>query len=188
MVDDPTGGEKVNGTGSAGVSVSLESLIPKSLLPVTGENISSIYIPSSGAKRRKPTSHEAADRLQIAGCIEEATKQVEAMLLGATNDDPIGLAVAGFDLKESLQKLWDLRAIREAEFSDLINHLQICLARLNFEEFSVTDCTTLRMVLKNYLARGAVDREDVRDAIQMLSDAGFEPWSALAVCKDPDEE
>lgn len=99
---------------------------------------------------------------------------------GAAQGKSVETAVCGAAILDDLHELWRLRRVREAEWGEIVNFLQAALAKEPFERFTVGTCDSVLKVVLEYLAGGAVDRDDVRSARQVLKEAGLDPWKAIS--------
>lgn len=116
-----------------------------------------------------------AIRRELAGAVGTATEMQHAQ----ESDELRDLSIAGFRLRDQLSDLWKLRDVREPEWGDLLNLLQISLALEEFERFSAIQCEAVHRVLRDYLAAGIVDYDDIEDCTALLRRAGLNPWKGL---------
>lgn len=145
--------------------------------------------PSSSALRpkhsppRQQTDKQAAMyalRVHIKRAGDAARRLTEA----ASEADVIALNSAGSDLEMELQKLWEHRAAREEEWSEILNFLQIALKKEQFETFDTETCKVVEAVVGDFLSGRLVDEEDVGRVKLTLQSVGLDPWKALSAATD----
>lgn len=95
-------------------------------------------------------------------------------------EDLIDKANIAFAFKDCLEGLWKNRNNREGNWGDLLNILQIVLAQVEFEKLSVAQKLGLKKVTKNYLCTPEILDSDIDDALEVLSEAGFDPWIGIS--------
>ena len=129
---------------------------------------------------RVPASTTPAHRDIIRRTVQKAIDHADNMIRAAEAAEPIDLSNAGFDLWRSLTELWAMRQHREPNWGDLLNMLQGCLARETYETFDAERCRLIRRVLVDYLKPWTVQDEDVGSAIELIQQAGLDPWKGIS--------
>ena len=112
--------------------------------------------------------------------LSAAVKLSEQLEEYADAGDVIELSNIGFELRNVLSNLWDLRGEREDDWGDLLNLLQIALTQEEFERFSPKQCRAISVLVRDHLGSGVADREDVEHAIAILETVGFDPWKGIS--------
>lgn len=115
-----------------------------------------------------------------------AAHQSILMLRLSEKGDLVGLANAGFALRDSLAQLWDLRTLREDDWGDLVNLLQAALALEEFERFSIHQCQAIRSIVVDHLAGGVTDIDDLEAVVSLLRSVGFDPFRAISATDEFD--
>jgi hypothetical protein len=115
-----------------------------------------------------------------------AANQSMLMLRLSEKSDLVGLANAGFALRDSLAQLWDLRRLREDDWGDLINLLQTALALEEFEKFSIHQCQAIHSIIVDHLGSGVTDIDDLEAVVSLLRRAGFDPFKAISATDEFD--
>lgn len=115
---------------------------------------------------------EEVNRLQRKA-LEKADQLVEA-------EDLIEQVNIAFEFKNCLEDLWKNRDNREDNWGDLLNILQIVLAQVEFEQLSVAQKLSIKKVTKDYLCKPEILDPYIDEALEVLSDAGFDPWVGIS--------
>jgi hypothetical protein len=102
----------------------------------------------------------------------------------ASDSDFMDATGAGVELTDALNHLWQLRKCRESEFAEIVNMLQLALAKMSFELLTSDQCAAIVKFLNECLLAGATDESDVRQARSLLRDAGFNPFRGLSMHED----
>ena len=95
-------------------------------------------------------------------------------------EDLMGLSNAGFALVQVLDELWAHRNKREADWGDLLNLLQGALAKDDFERYTAQQCTAIKEIISKHLAADEVTLHDIENSIQLLREAGLDPWKGIS--------
>jgi hypothetical protein len=106
------------------------------------------------------------------------TSETVAQLVEA--EDLIEQANYAFAFKNCLEDLWKNRNNREDNWGDLLNILQIVLAQVEFEQLSVAQKLSIKKITNDYLCTPEILDPDIDDALEVLSGAGFDPWSGIS--------
>ena len=104
---------------------------------------------------------------------EKVTQLVEA-------EDLIEQANIAFAFKDCLEDLWKNRDDREDNWGDILNILQIVLAQVEFEQLSLAQKLSIKKITNDYLCAPEILDLEIDDALTVLSDAGFDPWSGIS--------
>ena len=108
----------------------------------------------------------------LRACREKADALIDA-------DNPIDLALRASNLRTLLQELWQYRSTQSADWTEMLNLLQLVLSKEEFEELSVEKRRALsRIFAEGWLSR-TVGRGDMERFISLLSSAGFDVWMGL---------
>ena len=91
---------------------------------------------------------------------------------------------AGGMLTDALTQLWKLRSYRESEFAEIVNMLELALAKVDFGSLSPEQCSALVKLLDECVLAGATDESEVRHARHLLRQGGFDPWRGLSLRED----
>jgi hypothetical protein len=126
------------------------------------------------------SSNEIALRDAIRRGLALAKDTADSMEVYSRTGQLMDLSVAGFKLLSILQDLWELREGREDDWVDLLNILQGALANEPFEKFTPDRCDAIRTIVSDHLATGVVDIDDIERTIQLLRNAGLDPWKAIS--------
>lgn len=95
-------------------------------------------------------------------------------------EDLIEQANIAFAFKDCLEELWKNRGNREDNWGDLLNIMQIILAQVEFEQLSETQKLSIKKVTDYYLCKPEILDPDIDNALEALSEAGFDPWSGIS--------
>jgi hypothetical protein len=95
-------------------------------------------------------------------------------------EDLIEQANIAFVFKDCLEDLWRNRDNREDNWGDLLNILQIVLAQVELEQLSVTQKLSIKKVTNDYLCASEILDANMDEALGILSDSGFDPWSGIS--------
>ncbi len=109
--------------------------------------------------------------------LREASDTVTKFL---TVEGPIEQANLAFTFKGCLEDLWEHRRLREDNWGDLLNILQAVLAQVEFEQLSCSQKLGIKKVVSEYLCKAGVTDADSEEALDVLSDAGFDPWRGIS--------
>ena len=139
-------------------------------------------LPSDSVAR--PSTGSASARYNIRQCANDARAAATRLEDAAREGDFMEAATAGGLLTDALGQLWKLRSYRESEFAEIVNMLQLALAKVNFESLAPRQCLILGELLDNCVLAGAADESDVRHARQLLRQGSFDPWRGLSLRED----
>lgn len=95
-------------------------------------------------------------------------------------EDPIEQTNLAFEFKHCLEDLWENRNLREDNWGDLLNILQAVLAQVEFEQLSNSQKSSIKQVVSEYLCKAEVTNTDFEETLEVLSDAGFNPWCGIS--------
>src|SRR5882724_3705844 len=98
------------------------------------------YRARSGTGHTDPTRRGPAKRSAIRLFLSQAEENVDAMLTLCAASSLVELANKGFELRQNLRDLWNLRDVREVEWGDLINVVEGAIVSTDFEEYTVEHC------------------------------------------------
>lgn len=135
---------------------------------------------SPGAGTR-PSKNSASARYNIRQNAEKARAATSRLESAAREQDFMEATSAGGVLTDALGQLWQLRNYREPEFAEIINMLQLALAKVNFESLVPEQISALVTLLDDCVLAGATDESEVRQARYLLRDGGFDPWRGLSL-------
>ena len=132
--------------------------------------------------RRPQGQPPAADKPDIASyehvrsLLRRAEENAQALL---ETDDPRDAALLGLNLHTTLRELWLHRKVREVEWAEAVNLLQIVLAGEEFETLPTARRRIIAKIFEEGLLVRTVTRSDVGRVFQLLSQSGFDPWRAI---------
>ncbi len=109
-----------------------------------------------------------------------AKEIVLAMEASASANDLLDLSNNGVLLEDVLAILWQNREIQSQNWKDLLNVLQVILGQEEFEKFTKDKCIAVRKVVSDHLCIERVEEEDIERSIELLVEAGFDPWRAVS--------
>ena len=137
-----------------------------------------------GNSGRTMSPRSASYRYSIRQWATAAKKAADRLAEAVEEDDFMEATGSGVELTNQLRELWRLRDSRESEFAEIINMLEIALAKVQFETLSSSQCRFLCQLIDQYVVAGMVDETDVRDARSLLRQAGLDPWRGLSLRED----
>jgi hypothetical protein len=133
-------------------------------------------------KRSKNTSvkkqfHQIAISEEVNRLLRRASETVAQLVVA---EDLIEQANHAFAFKGCLEDLWTNRNNREDNWGDLLNIMQVVLAQVEFEQLSKAQKLSIKKVTDDYLCKPEILDPDIDDALEVLSEAGFDPWSGIS--------
>ena len=131
-----------------------------------------------------PSTSSASARYSIRQCAEKAREAASHLEDAARDGDFMEATTAGGMLTDALSRLWKLRSCRESEFAEIVNMLELALAKVDFESLSPEQCSALVKLLDECVLAGATDESEVRHARHLLRQGGFDPWRGLSLRED----
>lgn len=134
-----------------------------------------------GATSQKPLPPSAKTtiaELEHIGRLLRDCKVKSASLLEST--DPVDSALHGSSLIGLLQELWSYKSVREPDWTEILNVLQIVLAKQEFENLSKEKRSALVRIFQEEFLTRTIGRAEVERTLQLLSDAGFDPWCGIS--------
>src|SRR5262249_50754919 len=122
---------------------------------------------------------------------KEAKRAAWAMVEAAKYQEAMTLATAANALDLALRKMWEIRAGRpDMDWRTILNHtrrvLQQCFDNKQVETLSVEQCQRIREIVERHLGPAAKNVDDLRGAVRLMEDAGFDPYAAISA--DPVDE
>jgi len=138
----------------------------------------SVVIP----RRGRPPETELRDHSEIAQhehvrqLLREAQESAAEVWLA---EDLRDTALAGSRLSMALRALWDHRSIREAEWREAVNLLQIVVTGLEFERLTTEQRRAIARIFDEQILVRTVGRSEVERILRLLGDAGFDVWRGL---------
>lgn len=116
------------------------------------------------------------------------SEEVNRLLRKASNiveslekeDDPIEQSNMAFTFMHYLQDLWESSHLREPNWGELLNILQAVLAKVEFENLSVSQKTGIKEIVTEYLCTAEVTDSDMEQALEVLCKAGFDPLRGIS--------
>jgi hypothetical protein len=129
--------------------------------------------------------HLPEDRDAIRRLWRDAQRKAGDMVLASKCGDPIELSNATSDLDHLLSELWRLRECRESDWRGVLDFLQGVLRYTwkidgGYEVLSEQQCTTIELIVREYLGPSTMDSESVENTLEALQAAGFDPWVGIS--------
>ncbi|MCI0339149.1 MAG: hypothetical protein L0226_16375 [Acidobacteria bacterium] len=146
----------------------------------SGDSPQMYYKVRTSAEKRIMRAPVYTRRYAIGQALATAEQEARDMEEFARAGEVMELSIAGFSLKRALQDLWDLRNDRENDWGDLLNLLQIVLAQVEFEQFTVDQCAAIRKIIVDHLGSGLIDIDDLESSVKLLRKVGFDPWVGIS--------
>lgn len=143
----------------------------------TGETVKPVLEKRSKGVSHKKQFNQIAVSEEVNRLLRKASEKV-AQLVEA--EDLIEQANIAFAFKDCLEGLWKNRDNREDNWGDLLNILQIVLVQVEFEQLSEAQKLSIQKITNDYLCTPEILDSDIDDALAVLSDAGFDPWSGIS--------
>lgn len=123
-----------------------------------------------------PAPADIAQHEHIRQLLREADEAAAEVWL---SDDPRDRALAGGRVSNALQDLWNHRSVREVEWGEAVNLLQIVLAGLEFERLTTEQRRAVARVFDEQFLVRTVGRSEMERILRLLGDAGFDIWRGL---------
>ncbi len=143
----------------------------------TGEDVR----PISQKRLKKVSSKRQFSQIAISEEVNRLLRKAsEKVAQLVETEDLIEQANIAFAFKDCLEELWKNKENREDNWGDLLNILQIVLAQVEFEQLSVAQKLGIKKITKDYLCTPEILDPDIDDALEVLSAAGFDPWSGIS--------
>lgn len=127
--------------------------------------------------RIEPVQADRAATEHVGRLVRECREKSEALFEALP--DPIQSALMGSSLVSLLQELWSYRTVREPDWVELLNVLQLILANQEFESLSREKRQALVGAFRDGLAFPTVGPSEVARTLEGLSGAGFDIWRGL---------
>jgi hypothetical protein len=156
-------------TSQGSGSTEVAALIPKPVPQTRG----------GPSPREKPASNPAR-RDAIRRGVQKALREAEAMLAAVGESELTRLSNTAFELRDTLQDLWAMRDVREDDWIDLLNHLQIALELDEYESLTAPQCKAVRDVIADHLSVHTADTDDVDGSVRLLRRAGLDPFGSYS--------
>ena len=137
-----------------------------------------------GETQTHTSTQSASARYNIRRWASHAKDTAITLQNAARDEDFMEATSAGVELTDTLSQLWRLRDGREEEFAEIVNMLQLALAKIDFESITVEQCGHLVEIVEKCLLSGLVDETEVRLTRTLLRDAGLNPWRGLSLRED----
>jgi hypothetical protein len=131
---------------------------------------------SRGVSYKKQVQQIATSE-EVNRLLRKASETVTQLVV---TEDLIEQANYAFAFKDCLENLWQNRNNREHNWSDLLNIMQIVLVQVEFEQLSEAQKLSIKKVTDDYLCKPEILDPDIDDALEALSEAGFDPWSGIS--------
>ena len=130
----------------------------------------------TAAPARQAPESRAARRAAWGKARAAATNLLEAI----EADDAQARFTAADDLEQALGKLWGLRAGRDDVWKMILNHAQGMLRQLFKEKLvellSPVQGAVIGNIVEHHLGPATKTREDLNEVVQMIVDAGCDPY------------
>ena len=134
-----------------------------------------------GSLSREPSSSRSSARYNILRWTEQARKAAFRLSEANSLDDFMEARHAGHLLTDSLARIWSFRDVREEEFTEIVNILQIALKELPFETIQPAICSAVEQIIDECLLSGSVDETQVRKARELMREVGLDPFRGLTL-------
>ena len=99
-------------------------------------------------------------------------------MAAASEGELTRLSNKAFELRDTLQDLWDLRDDREDDWGDLLNLLQIALEMDEYESLTAIQCKAVRDVIADHLSVHTADIDDIENTVRLLRRSGLDPFGS----------
>ncbi|OHB68179.1 MAG: hypothetical protein A2W17_01680 [Planctomycetes bacterium RBG_16_41_13] len=123
------------------------------------------------------TDNQVADLEEVNRFLRKAST-VAAQLIEECN--PIEQANLAFEFENNLQVLWKHKNVRENNWGDLLNITQAVLAQVEFELLSKPQKVCIKTIVDGYLRKPGITDMDMEKALEVFSNAGFDPWCGIS--------
>ena len=143
----------------------------------TGDPVKPVYQKSSKGVSRKKKFNQIAISEDVNRLLRKASETVDQLVVA---EDLIEQANYAFTFKDCLEELWKNRNNREDNWGDLLNIMQVVLVQVEFEQLSEMQKLSIKKVTNDYLCKPEILDPDIDDALGVLSEAGFDPWSGIS--------
>jgi len=143
----------------------------------TGDPVKPVYQKSSKGVSRKKKFNQIAISEEVNRLLRKASEKVALLV---ETEDLIEQANIAFAFKGCLEDLWKNRKNREYNWGNLLNILQIVLTQVEFEQLSEMQRLSIKKVTNDYLCKPEILDSDIDDALEALSEAGFDPWCGIS--------
>ncbi|MBO1223703.1 MAG: hypothetical protein JYX80_04705 [Candidatus Scalindua sediminis] len=143
----------------------------------TGVDVKPVIQRRSRAVSYKRQVQQIAISEEVNRLLRKASETVDQLVV---TKDLIEQANYAFAFKDCLEDLWKNRKNREDNWGDLLNIVQVVLAQVEFEQLSEVQKLSIKKVTNVYLCKPEILDPDIDDALEALSEAGFDPWSGIS--------
>lgn len=145
----------------------------------SGENWRPSAVQDAG-RRPKVRSDNPANRYAIGRLTAKAFEILRNMQTSIVSENVMESANFGYELEKLLEKMWELRKTRESNFGDVVNLLQIALAKEKYEEWTVEHCAAVERYVRTVIGVAPVGREQCGLAISLLHLGKLDPWKGIS--------
>ena len=191
MSDRQTGDSPFSGGGTSGIIANTDVQearcqnydirYDKSGAPVRGTPLRNDLCGDAAAHS---STGSASARYNIRRWAHKARESVSRLEAAARAGDFMEAASTGGMLTDAVSQLWKLRRCRESEFAEIINILELALAKVVFETLSPEQLSAIGELLDDCVLAGVTDESEVRRARRLLRLGGFDPWRGLSWRED----
>jgi hypothetical protein len=143
----------------------------------TGAITEPIYQEKKKDLSNKKHFEQIAISEEVNRLLRKASNIVENLVI---EDDPIEQSNMAFTFMHYLQDLWESSHLREPNWGELLNILQAVLAKVEFENLSVSQKTGIKEIVTEYLCTAEVTDSDMEQALEVLCKAGFDPLRGIS--------
>lgn len=154
---------------------------------------------SSGSSSRRPTRVGAGRvaprrvglvpevRAAIKAYHQAAAAAADGLVESAKGGDVEGVALAVREIAANVDSLWRCRKAREMDWQAILNHIRLMFRQAvigeRAEKMSSDECRAVRELV-GMIGLAMRTADDLNEAIRLVRDAGFDPYSAIS---HPDE-
>src|SRR5262249_30989470 len=121
---------------------------------------------------------------------KEAQMAAESMVQAAADSDAMQLTIKADELDAVLARLWEMREVRDINWQTILNHVQgmlkLAFAEKRVERLTAEQCDKIRTIVERHLGTSTKSIDDLKDAVGLIEEAGFDPYGAISA--DPVNE
>ena len=123
---------------------------------------------------------EPRDRYHLLQILKKTEENINLMIEGIEENDPLVVASNGIDFLDNLEKLWKLRKIRNENWATLLNFLQSALSSIHLENLTKNQIVSIKKIFTDSLFSGGTKKSDIEKALMMLEDVNLDPWMGIS--------
>jgi len=120
---------------------------------------------------------EIAANEHVRRLVRRAAEAAQALY---ETDDVRDAALLGSTLHATISELWQHRQVRELDWAEAVNLLQIVFAGEDFETLSAPRRRVISRIFEEGLLTRTVARAEMARILQLLTEGGFDPWKGTS--------